>query len=115
MVGAIPTGDAATATDVNSEIAPADLRVRAGTDHEPFVLDVRPADDYEEWHVPGSTNVSVSEQLRNDPEAAREALSAIPADREVVVVRAAGSAAELAADHLREMGYDVSMLACNRP
>jgi rhodanese-related sulfurtransferase len=83
-------------------------------DGDPFVLDVQPAEDYEAWHVPGSTNIDIAEELRSDPEAAREALRSIPSD-EVVLTCAAGEASKQAADHLRELGYEVRLLSCLRP
>lgn len=97
-----------------ASITPADLSRRLHRD-DVFVLDVRRAPDFDEWHVPGSENIDVLDELRTDPEAAKDALSAVPAGREVVVVRAAGPPAEMAAAVLREMGYDVHTLACTRP
>ncbi len=100
---------------VMSEITPSRLSARLGAeDDDPFVLDVQSSEDYEDWHVPGSTNIDIAEELRSDPEAAREALRAIPSD-EVVLTCAAGEASEQAADHLRELGYEVKLLSCLRP
>lgn len=97
-------------------ITPAELAARrAGDGEAPFVLDVQPAADFEDWHVPGSVNLDIVDELQAGGDAADAALSAVPRDREVVLVRTAGEAAGLAADHLREMGYDVKTLACHRP
>jgi len=98
------------------EITPAELSARIGTDDgDTFVLDVQREDDYEEWHVPGSENLDIYDELQNDPEAARDALSTLPDNEEVVIPCTAGPVAELAAQHLHEMGYDVKTLACPRP
>lgn len=99
-----------------SAITPAALSARLATvdDDDPYVLDVQPESDYEDWHIPGSMHLDVYEELRNEPEAARAALRTIPGN-EVVIVRTAGAASEKAAELLRELGYDVKMLACRRP
>lgn len=98
-----------------SEIIPLKLSARfEAEDDDPFVLDVQPAADYEAWHVPGSTNLDISEALRTDPRAAREALLTIPAD-EVILTCAAGEASTAAAEQLPELGYEVRLLSCMRP
>lgn len=98
------------------EIVPADLSARiANADDDTFVLDVQQERDYEEWHVPGSENVDIYDELQNDPEAAKDALSTLPEDEEVVVACTAGPVSERAAQHLHEMGYDVKTLACTLP
>ncbi len=95
------------------ELTPADLSARMGDDgDDPFVLDVQPEADYEAWHVPGSENIDIFDELRTDPDAARDVLSTIPEDAEVIVTRTAGPPSERAAQHLHEMGYDVKTLAC---
>lgn len=100
---------------VMSEITPSRLSARLDAqDDDPFVLDVQPTEDYDDWHVPGSTNIDIAEELRSDPEAAREALRAIPSD-EVILTCAAGDASEQAADQLQDLGYEVRLLSCLRP
>lgn len=99
-----------------SEITPAELSARLSEDGEgPYVLDVQPAADFEDWHVPGSVNIDIAEVLSDDPDAAKAALSSVPENREVVLVCTAGEPAVLAADYLREMEYDVKTLTCHRP
>lgn len=98
------------------DITPAELSARlADEGEEPFVLDVRAEADFADWHVPGSVNLDIANELNRDGAAAKAALSSIPRDREVVLVCTAGELAVRAADHLREMGYDVGLLACHRP
>lgn len=97
-------------------ISPTELSARlSGSGEKPFVLDVQPAEDFADWHVPGSRNLAVHDELRADPGAAKAALAEIPRGREVIVVRTAGEEADLAADYLDGMGYDVKTLACQRP
>lgn len=99
-----------------SEITPAELSARVSDDDdESVVLDVQPADDFDAWHVPGSVNLDISDELNEDAEAAKAALSSLPEDRELIVVCTAGEPALIAADFLREMEYDVKTLTCHRP
>lgn len=99
-----------------TEIPPGEFSARLhGEGQKPFVLDVQRAEDYAEWRVPTSDNFDIFEELQTDPEAAKEVLSTIPDDREVVVVCTAGDPAIAAAETLEEMGYDVKRLGCSRP
>jgi len=79
-------------------------------DDEPLVLDIRHQEAFEEWHIPGSRNIDVYDQLSEDPEQATDALSALPRDEQIVTVCAAGVVSQTATDVLREMGYDAVTL-----
>lgn len=93
------------------EITPDELDDRiAAENNDVFVLDIRSEDEYEEWHIPGSENIPVYEELKENPESADEALSAVPNDTEVVTVCAAGVLSQTATDRLRKMGYDAKTL-----
>jgi rhodanese-related sulfurtransferase len=85
-----------------------------GEGRKPIVLDVQRAEDYAEWRIPNSENLDIFDELQTDPEAAKEGLSTIPDDREVVVVCTAGDASVEAAETLDDMGYDVKRLGCSR-
>lgn len=98
-----------------TEITPAELAARLGEGDGTVVLDVRPEAEYADWHVPGSVNVDIADELRQDADAARAALSTLPRDRTVVLAGMAGEASALAADQLRELGHDVRTLTCHRP
>lgn len=76
----------------------------------PIVLDIRHADEFEEWHIPGSENVDVYDELQDDPGAARETLSDLPNGRDVVTVCAAGVVSEEATELLDELGYSAKTL-----
>jgi len=94
-----------------AEITPDELNeVLESDEDDPFVLDIRHAEEFREWRIPGSVNVDVYDELREDPESADEALSAVPADAEVVTVCAAGVLSQRATDRLEEMGYDAKTL-----
>lgn len=94
-----------------TEIAPQELsdRLESDDDH-PLVLDIRPPDSFEQWHIPGSTNIDVYEELESDREAAAAAMAELPSDREIVTVCGAGVRSQTATALLRERGYDAKTL-----
>jgi rhodanese-related sulfurtransferase len=95
-----------------STIRPPELDDRLSSGDEPFVLDVRPADDYRRDHIDGSYNAPVYEELRGgDVDALRDHLSDVPRDREVVTVCKAGVVARRATSVLEEEGYEATTLA----
>jgi rhodanese-related sulfurtransferase len=54
-----------------SEITPDEFSERLRTDGEDIiVLDVRHQEDFEDWHIPDSTNIDVYDELTNSPDAA---------------------------------------------
>ena len=74
------------------------------------VLDVRPSEQYAEWAIPGSVHVDAYEALKaNDP----GALSGlrIPQGRPVVTVCAMGRTSAIAAQQLRDRGFEALSLA----
>jgi len=92
------------------ETQPEDLDERLGDD-DVLVLDVRHPESFEGWHVPGSENVDVYDELKDSPGDAAEALGELPEDSEVVTVCGVGEVADEATRLLRGMGYDASTLA----
>jgi len=93
-----------------AEISPDELSEQLESDDPPYVLDIRSTEEFEDWHVPGSENIDVYEQLKDDPEGADDALAAVPEDEEVVTVCAAGVRSATATERLTEMGYDAKTL-----
>ncbi|MXR20416.1 MBL fold metallo-hydrolase [Halobacterium bonnevillei] len=94
-----------------SELSPAEFSEQLHTDGgAPLVLDIRHEADYDDWHIPGSVNVDVYDKLTNDPEAAKDELSEVPDDREVVTICAAGVVSQTATEVLQDMGYDATTL-----
>ncbi|MDY6765513.1 MAG: MBL fold metallo-hydrolase [Halobacteria archaeon] len=94
-----------------TEITPEKLSDRLEEDEEDLVvLDIRHSEDYEEWHIPGSTNIDVYDELKNGSEGVEDDLSTLPEDKEIVTVCAAGVVSSTATDVLREMGYEARTL-----
>ena len=80
-------------------------------DHTPVtVLDIRKAEDYAEWAIPGSLHIDAYEALKaGDPDALADA--AIPMDAPVVTICGAGKVSITAMEQLRARGYDARSLA----
>lgn len=94
-----------------TEITPQTLSDRLeAEDDSPLVLDIRPPDSFEEWHIPGSRNVDVYEELETDPEAAAAAMADLPSEREIVTVCGAGVRSQIATTLLRDRGYEAKTL-----
>jgi glyoxylase-like metal-dependent hydrolase (beta-lactamase superfamily II) len=93
------------------EINPDRFSERMQTDGEDVVvLDVRHQADFDDWHIPDSVNIDVYDELTDDPEAAKDELSTLPKEKEIVTVCAAGVVSETATDVLQEMGYNALTL-----
>ena len=82
----------------------------ASGDRAPLVLDIRHEEEFEEWHIPGSVNVDVYDELVDDPEQATDALSDLPRDEQVVTVCTAGVVSQTATELLRDQDYDAVTL-----
>ena len=93
------------------EISPEKLseRLRNGNG-KPLVLDIRHREDFEEWHIPGSINVDVYDELTDNPEQAKGPLSDLPREEKIVTVCAAGVVSETATQVLQELDYDAVTL-----
>lgn len=92
-------------------ISPSELSVRLeSTQRDVFVLDIRPREDFEEWHIPGSENIDIYEDLKEETEVAQAALSELPEAPEIVTVCAAGVISQKATKQLRDLGYDAKTL-----
>ena len=74
------------------------------------VLDVRPSDQHAEWAIPGSVHVDAYEALKaNDPDALHGVR--LPQDRPVVTICAMGRTSAIAAQQLRDRGFEAFSLA----
>lgn len=77
-----------------------------------FVLDVRPAANYDREHIAESYNAPVYDALRGgDTGSLNPHLDAIPRNTAVVTVCKAGIVAKRATEHLESEGYDAATLA----
>ena len=78
----------------------------------PFLLDIRPAAEFEAGHIDGSHNVPVYGALgRGDDDALREQLDSIPRDQAIVTVCKLGMVATRATRVLEDEGYEATTLA----
>ena len=97
----------------NTDIAADEVARRIAEDdtEDLFVLDVRNEDDYEEWQIPGSTNLPVyDELLSHDYSGLEDHVDELPEDTEIAVVCVAGVTSARAAEFLRERGYDAKSI-----
>ena len=93
------------------EISPEKLSEQLrNADGKPLVLDIRHREEFEEWHIPGSINVDVYDELTDNPEQAKGPLSDLPRKEEIVTVCAAGVVSETATQVLKELDYDAVTL-----
>jgi len=87
-----------------SDISPEELGERLqGEEDNLLVVDIRHQAEFDDWHVPSSVNVDVYDELAGDPTEAKEALSDLPEEKDIVTVCGAGIAAETATNVLEEM------------
>jgi len=95
-----------------TRMLPSELDERFSAGDRPFVLDIRPASNYDDDAIDGSHNVPVYDELRSGDEGPlRDRLDEIPSDRDVVVVCKMGIVARRATSVLDEAGYDAATLA----
>ena len=71
-----------------------------------FVLDLRPADEFEAYHIDGSYNAPVYHELQADGEALEPYLEDLPADTEIVTVCRVGACARDATTALADRGFE---------
>lgn len=95
-----------------AKIRPDELDSRLDGESGPFVLDIRPKDDYRRTAIDGSFNAPVYDDVRSGDDAAlREYFDEIPRDSDVVVVCKMGIVAKRATKQLQSEGYDATTLA----
>lgn len=97
-------------TTTTPAIDVATLRDWLATGRPVTVLDVRPAAERAEWAIPGSLHVDAYDALKAGDPAALAGL-ALPGDRPVVTVCAAGKTSQIAAERLRARGLTALSLA----
>ena len=93
------------------EITLDELQRKLAGGEDPLIVDIRETDEYEGWHIPGSKNVPVYQQLRQGVHdgLTREA-TGLPRDRSLVTVCRGGFVSQKAASVLESLGYDVASL-----
>ncbi|MFB6099367.1 MAG: MBL fold metallo-hydrolase [Salinibacter sp.] len=91
------------------EVSPDRLRTVLDEGRPVEVLDVRPREEFEAWHVPGSRHVGGYEALKAGREKVYDDLS-VSGDKPVVTVCGAGRTSREAARQLREDGVEAYSL-----
>lgn len=79
-------------------------------DEDTVVVDIRHESDYSDWHIPGSRNIDVYDEVRTDPDAAKARLDELPGDREYVTVCGIGVVSQEATEVLQDLGYEARNL-----
>ncbi len=97
-----------TSTDV-PEVSPDQLRRSLAENQSIHVLDVRPREDFEAWHIPGSRHVGGYEDLKQGTKQVFADRS-LPEDSPIVTVCGAGRTSKIAARQLRKQGKDAYSL-----
>lgn len=92
------------------EVSAAQVAARTG-ESDVFLLDVRRERDYETWHIEGTHNLPIYDQLlKKEFSGLEAALSEIPLDETIYVVCVAGITSSRAAEYLRRHGYDAASM-----
>lgn len=91
-------------------ITVAALRERLEKGEKVSVLDVRDAEDAAEWSIPGALKCDAYDDLTAGRPGKIASFELLPRDRPVVTVCYAGNSSRLAADVLKERGYDAVSL-----
>lgn len=84
--------------DMAQHIAASDLHMRIVEDDAPYIVDIRPAEDYAKGHIPGAVNIGFSE------------LTTLPEDEEILLYCKSGQDASFGSTVLGVLGYDVDNL-----
>jgi len=87
------------------EVSTDELRMALDRGEPVYVLDVRPREAYEAWHVPGSRHVGGYEALKAGQEDIYDDLS-VPDDAPIITVCGAGKTSRTAARQLRAQGKE---------
>ena len=86
-----------SATNVNTQISPAEYQSQLGVGADHILLDVRTPEEFASGHIPGAINIAVDQLPQR--------LSEVPQDRPVVVYCRSGSRSGQAAQILDRAGY----------
>lgn len=87
----------------------ADLQERLARGEPTTVLDVRPADERDEWRIPGSTWVDAYHEIKAGDMSRLDSLD-LPTGQPIVTVCAGGITAAKATEHLRSKGLNAHTL-----
>lgn len=93
----------------NIQLSPARLAEWLREGKEPFILDVRPEAEREDWSIPESVHLDLYDELKTGHSETLETMG-LPGDRSVVTVCGAGNTSLTAARQLREKGVEAYSL-----
>lgn len=83
----------------------------ARADEDLYVLDIRPLYSFEENHIDGSHSHPIYDQLKGENFIGLDvSAEELPKDTEIAVVCFSGSTAAVAAERLRELGFDAKTM-----
>jgi len=95
----------------NREISSGELKAKLEAGDVLEIVDIRETDAYHEWHIPGSTNVPVTNALKSRQDhALTDRAGSLPKDRPIVTVCRAGVISQRATAVLDSLGFDVASL-----
>jgi glyoxylase-like metal-dependent hydrolase (beta-lactamase superfamily II) len=93
------------------EITSGELKAKLEAGDPVAIVDIRESDAYREWHIPGSTNIPVTNALKSRQDHALvDRANSLPKDRPIVTVCRAGVISQRAATVLESLGFDVATL-----
>ncbi len=93
------------------EISPDELKQKLESGEQVAVVDIREANEYNDWHIEGSSNLPVYNALnRGDIEGLRKNASALPKNRPIIAVCRRGNTSKVAVNTLEALGYDAYSL-----
>ena len=76
-----------------------------------LILDIRPEDKFRDWHINGSENIDVYDDIwEGNFNAVKQKLSQLPKDKKIVTVCNAGVTSQNASMLLESLGYDTLVL-----
>lgn len=85
--------------------------ILSNKDESTLILDIRDTDTYNDWHIPGSQNINVYDDIANgNLEDAKQKLSQLPKEKTIVTVCNVGATSQKASEILESSGYKTAVL-----
>ncbi|MCI0691981.1 MBL fold metallo-hydrolase [candidate division KSB1 bacterium] len=93
------------------EITAGELKNKLEAGEDVAVVDIRETDEYNDWHIHGSSNIPAYNALtQGRAEALTDQIAALPRDRPIVAVCRMGNTSKMAARILESFGYEAFSL-----
>ncbi len=88
-----------------------ELTTKQNTDNSIILLDVRQPNPFSEYHIKGSINIDVYNDLwQYNLDAVKQKLASLPKDKKIIAVCNVGATSKMASQVLSSMGYDAASL-----